>query len=53
MAFERLARLAARLFQVPIALILFMDEERQWWGASCGLKLLKLSEHGSGAAQKL
>ncbi|WP_310583653.1 diguanylate cyclase domain-containing protein [Deinococcus sp.] len=52
-AFERLARLAARLFQVPTALISFMDEERQWWGASCGLELVKLSEHGTGAAQEL
>jgi len=32
-AFERLARLAAQLFQVPTALILFMHEEWQWWGA--------------------
>ena len=30
-----------------------MDEEWQGWGASCNLELLKLSEHGCGAAQEL
>ena len=52
-AFERLTRLAARLFQVPTALISFLNDEWQWWGASCGLELLKLPERGIEATQGL
>lgn len=52
-AFERLTGLAARLFQVPTALISFMGEQWQWWGASCGLELLRLPERGIQAAQGL
>ena len=52
-AFERLTGLAARLFQVPTALITFMGEQWQWWGASCGLELLDLPERGIQATQGL
>jgi PAS domain S-box-containing protein len=36
-AFERITALAARLFQVPIALVTFVDEERQWFKSCHGL----------------
>jgi diguanylate cyclase (GGDEF)-like protein/PAS domain S-box-containing protein len=36
-AFDRLTRLAARLLDVPIALVSLVDEERQWWKARLGL----------------
>ncbi len=34
--FDRIARLAARWFDAPIALITFVDEDRQWFKASVG-----------------
>ncbi|MDT0188618.1 GAF domain-containing protein, partial [Microbacterium sp. ARD31] len=36
-AFERIAQLAQTLFDVPIALISLLDEDRQWFKARCGL----------------
>ena len=36
-AFDRLARLAAQLFQVPIALVSLVDRHRQWSKACIGL----------------
>jgi PAS domain S-box-containing protein len=38
-AFERLTRLAARLFNVPIAILNLLDEERQWFKSSYGLPI--------------
>ncbi len=38
-AFERLTRLAARLFKVPIAIIKLIDEERQWFQSCFGLEM--------------
>ncbi|HVC53784.1 MAG TPA: GAF domain-containing protein [Stellaceae bacterium] len=35
--FDRIARLAAALFDLPIALISLVDRDRQWFKASCGL----------------
>ncbi|NNM00984.1 MAG: sensor domain-containing diguanylate cyclase, partial [Gammaproteobacteria bacterium] len=35
--FDRLTRLAARLFDVPIALVSLVDEERQWFKSCVGL----------------
>jgi two-component system cell cycle sensor histidine kinase/response regulator CckA len=35
-AFDRIARLAARLLEVPIALVSFIDERRQWYKARHG-----------------
>ena len=35
--FDRLTRLAARLFEVPIALITLVDAERQWFKSAHGL----------------
>lgn len=36
-AFDRIARLAARLLKVPIALVSFIDERRQWYKARHGV----------------
>ena len=37
--FDRLTRLAKRLFEVPIALVSFVDENRQWFKSRQGLDL--------------
>ena len=36
-AFDRLARLASRLLETPIALVSLIDAERQWFKARVGL----------------
>ncbi|MEQ8402711.1 MAG: EAL domain-containing protein [Roseitalea porphyridii] len=36
-AFDRITDFAARQFDVPIALVSLVDENRQWFKASCGL----------------
>jgi signal transduction histidine kinase len=38
-AFERMVNLAARLFDVPIAMVTFIDRERQWFKACIGIDL--------------
>ncbi|QLC24949.1 PAS domain S-box protein [Parasphingopyxis algicola] len=40
--FDRIARLAARQFGVPIALVSLIDEDRQWFKASCGLDVREM-----------
>ncbi len=35
--FDRVTRLARRLFDVPIALVTLVDEKRQWFKSSFGL----------------
>jgi len=35
--FDRLTRLANRLFNIPIALVSIVDEDRQWFKSSVGL----------------
>lgn len=35
--FDRITRLAKRMFDVPIALITLLDEERQWFKSKFGL----------------
>ena len=35
--FDRITRLATSLFQVPVAYIAFVDENRQWFKSACGL----------------
>ncbi len=37
--FDRLTRLARRLFDVPIALVSLVDEDRQWFKSCVGLEL--------------
>lgn len=46
-AFERLTRLAARLFSVPIAIISLIDEDRQWLKSSYGLDALAPERGGT------
>ncbi len=36
-AFERIARIAAHFLGMPIATVTFIDENRQWFKAACGL----------------
>ena len=36
-SFDRIVRLASRHFNVPIALVSLVDENRQWFKAACGL----------------
>jgi GAF domain-containing protein len=38
-AFDRLATLAARMFDAPIALVSLVDAERQWFKARVGIKV--------------
>ncbi|ADV65999.1 HD domain-containing phosphohydrolase [Deinococcus maricopensis] len=38
-AFDRTARLAARLFRVPVAAVTFLDEDQQWFKACVGVDL--------------
>ena len=38
-SFDRIVRLAARQFDVPIALISLIDADRQWFKAACGLEI--------------
>jgi serine phosphatase RsbU (regulator of sigma subunit) len=35
--FDRIVRLASRIFNVPIAYIALLDNDRQWFKAKCGL----------------
>lgn len=35
--FDRITRIACKLFEVPIALVSLVDSERQWFKSSCGL----------------
>jgi sigma-B regulation protein RsbU (phosphoserine phosphatase) len=37
--FDRITRLAAKIFHVPIAYIALIDQDRQWFKAQCGLSV--------------
>ena len=37
-SFDRITRLVSRLFNVPIVLISFVDENRQWFKSHCGFE---------------
>ena len=37
--FDRLTRIATKLFDVPIALVLLIDRDRQWFNSCYGLKI--------------
>lgn len=41
--FDRLTRIASRLFDVPIALVSLVDEQRQWFKSSVGLDATETS----------
>jgi GAF domain-containing protein len=40
--FDRITRLAAALFDVPIALIALMERDREWFKSRCGLDLCEV-----------
>lgn len=41
--FDRLTRLASRIFDVPIALVCLVDKDRQWFKSVCGLNASETS----------
>lgn len=41
--FDRLTRMARNMFDVPIALVSLVDENRQWFKSCCGLPVLETS----------
>ncbi len=50
-AFERITRLAAQLFHVPIALVSLVDRERQWFKSCYGLDVRQTDREVSEVAQ--
>ena len=46
-AFDRITRLATRLFDVPVALVNFIDQEEQWCLSTCGLDMRRTSLEAS------
>ncbi|CAB3746816.1 diguanylate cyclase [Burkholderia sp. MSh2] len=51
--FDRLTRLARRLFDVPIALVSLVDEDRQWFKSHAGLDVAQTSRDASFCAHAL
>ena len=51
--FDRLTRLAAALFEVPVALVTLVDRERQWYKSRHGLGLLETHRDASFCAHAL
>ena len=45
--FDRLVRMAARMFDVPVAYISFIDERRQWLKAAVGIELGEIAREDS------
>ncbi len=45
--FDRLTRMAKRLFGVPVALVSLVDEERQWFKSNIGLNIRETSRDDS------
>jgi EAL domain-containing protein (putative c-di-GMP-specific phosphodiesterase class I) len=52
-AFDRVTRLAATLFNVPIALVSLVDEDRQWFKAKVGLEARETPREHSFCAHAL
>ncbi|PSQ97600.1 MAG: hypothetical protein BRD55_01655 [Bacteroidetes bacterium SW_9_63_38] len=46
-AFDRVTRIATRLFEVPVAMVNFIDQENQWCLSTCGMDLEKTSLEAS------
>jgi len=46
-AFDRVTRLATRLFEVPVAMVNFIDRENQWCLSTCGMDLERTSLEAS------
>jgi hypothetical protein len=51
--FDRFTRLAARVFDVPISLLTFVDEDRQWFKSRVGLPLPETSRNTSFCAHAI
>ena len=51
--FDRLTRLARRLFDVPIALVSLVDDDRQWFKSHAGLDVTQTSRDVSFCAHAL
>jgi GAF domain-containing protein len=51
--FDRLTRLAAALFDVPVALVTLVDRERQWFKSRHGLDLLETHRDASFCAHAI
>ena len=51
--FDRFTRLAAFLFEVPVALISFVDEDRQWFKSCYGLEACESSRETSFCAHAI
>lgn len=51
--FDRITRLATRVFQVPVALITLIDEQRQWFKSCQGLDISETSRQYSFCAHTI
>lgn len=51
--FDRIVRLARRLFDVPIAMVSLVDEKRQWFKSKSGLKATETSRDSSFCAHAI
>jgi GAF domain-containing protein len=51
--FDRLTRLAAALFDVPMALVSLLDRDRQWLKSTCGLDVRQTSREVSFCAHAI
>jgi CheY-like chemotaxis protein len=51
--FDRLTRLAAALFDAPVALMTLVDAERQWFKSTCGLDVRETSRDESFCAHAI
>src|SRR5260221_12021684 len=51
--FDRITRTAARLLDVPIALVSLIDDKRQWIKASYGLSFTEIPRDGSFCAHTI
>ena len=45
--FDRITRLAASLFQVPLAYVSFVDQDRQWFKSTCGFSMTETARDTS------
>ena len=52
-AFDRITELAARLFQAPIAVVSFVDRERQWFKSHFGLNIAETPREHSFCAHTI
>lgn len=52
-AFDRIARLASRLLQVPIATVSLLDNERIWFKSKVGTEISEVPRQGSFCAQTI